>query len=165
MTDSFDLNSMQNIGANGYINSQQKIGNNYLRATQVQSLQFQPTQEISRPFNWLTQSSFDSFQPSIYGASISESQSTLLFNTNRRAIKPAVGASDSHSNKSLDDETNEEILRLRRRFQKEQSSDQQNRFFARKQIEKKSQEEELKKQLKQKRISHVEKYRQYRYDC
>ena len=54
-----------------------------------------------------------------------------------------------------------DIARLRRRFLKDNNLET-NKFFARKQIEKKTKEDELKKQLKMKRSNLVEKYRQYR---
>ena len=54
-----------------------------------------------------------------------------------------------------------DIARLRRRFLKDNNLET-NKFFARKQIEKKTKEDELKKQLKMKRSYLVEKYRQYR---
>ena len=54
-----------------------------------------------------------------------------------------------------------DIARLRRRFLKDNNLET-NKFFARKQIEKKKKEDELKKQLKMKRSNLVEKYRQYR---
>ena len=54
-----------------------------------------------------------------------------------------------------------DIARLRRRFLKDNNLET-NKFFARKQIEKKTKEDELKKRLKMKRSNLVEKYRQYR---
>ena len=110
---------------------QNQYGNNYLRATQAQSLQFQPTQEVtsksmSRPFNWLTQSSLESFQPSLYGASFTESQSALLFSVNRKV--------DNQTKFTNQNDSEQDILRLRRKFVRDQSNEQQSRFFARKQV-------------------------------
>jgi DNA-dependent protein kinase catalytic subunit len=133
-----------------------------LRATQQQSLQFQPTQEAGSggaktTYNWLTQSSVDTFQASFANYSFSESQSALLFNTGKKSAKNV----DSLTSNSNANESDQDILRLRRRFAKDKTV-AQHRFFARKQIDKKNKEEEFKKQLKLKRSSHVEKYRQYR---
>lgn len=109
---------------------QPNIPNN-LRATQ-QSLQFQPTQDISksRAYNWLTQSSIDTFQSSLTQSGFNETQSALLFQSSK---KPA-------QNQTSDSE--QDILRLRRRFVRDKTQ-VQSRFFARRQIEK-SKEEELK---------------------
>ena len=61
-----------------------------LRLTQ-QTLQFQPTQDIfsgQSVYNWLTQSNYDTFRDTFATGTLSESsQSTLLFNTNKRTIK------------------------------------------------------------------------------
>ncbi len=96
--------------------------NNFLRATQTQSLQFQATQDIKIPYNWLNQTYMDTFKiGSSYGSLFSESQSALLFSVNRKTV--------------LSNENDQEILRLRRKFVKDNTtSDQQNRFFARKQV-------------------------------
>ncbi len=129
---SFNNDSLYDFNSNSNMNQQQQqYGNNYLRATQVQSLQFQPTQEINsksliKPFNWLTQSSLDSFQPSLYGASFTESQSALLFSINRKV--------DSQNIVSNPRDSDQDILRLRRKFVRDQSNEQQSRFFARKQV-------------------------------
>ncbi|CAF0815340.1 unnamed protein product [Brachionus calyciflorus] len=113
-----------------------------LRATQ-QTLQFQPTLKVSG-FNWLTQSSVDTFVDS----SIIENKSALLFK-------------NSTTSKSTTNTDENEIQKLRKRFLKDKTENQ-NRFFARKQNEKKARDEEYKKQLKTKRENHVEKYRTYR---
>ena len=117
-----------------------------LRATQNQSLQFQATQDLKLPYNWLTQSNCYTLKDSLQTGSLSDTQSTLLF---KQRVKTVA------INEQMD------IARLRRRFLKDNNLET-NKFFARKQIEKKTKEDELKKQFKMKRSNHVEKYRQYR---
>lgn len=135
------------------------LANNYaLRATQQQSLQFQATQDILGPiktaYNWLTQSNVDTLKESLMSASLSDTQSTLLFNNVKKTIYLQTGESNNNS-------ADQNIIRLRRRFLKD-NNQETNKFFARKQIERKNKEEEIKKQLKLKRLGHVEKYRKYR---
>lgn len=112
---------------------------NYLRATQQQSLQFQPTQQAdpaaagrSGVYDWLTQSSMDTFQASLMSASISDTQSALLFNMNR---KPAVKGSSlgKTDNSSSNHESDLDIYRLRRRFVRDNKV-AQSKYFARKQV-------------------------------
>jgi len=108
--------------------------NNNLRATQQQSLQFQPTQEIGKnlikmPYNWITQSSVDTLQSSLTNYSYGESQSSLLFSHNKKpSILNQGNSSDTNSSNDAKD-----ILRLRRRFAKDKTTEQ-SRFFARKQV-------------------------------
>jgi DNA-dependent protein kinase catalytic subunit len=105
--------------------------NAVLRATQQQTLQFQPTQEVTTSkavYNWLTQSSIDTLQTSLTG-SFSESQSALMFNVYK---KNATNKSATTTTK-MTSENEQEVLRLRRRFLKDKS-DSHNRFFARKQV-------------------------------
>jgi DNA-dependent protein kinase catalytic subunit len=104
---------------------------NLLRATQQSSLlQFQPTQDAftskKAPYNWLTQSSLDTFQMNLLGSSLNESQSMLLFNTNKRNDTKSGTSSNST------DQTDQDIFRLRRRFLKDKEAEI--RFFARKQV-------------------------------
>ena len=98
-----------------------------LRATQQQSLQFQPTQEAKGPYNWLTQSSLDTYQVNLMASSLSESQTTLLFNTNKKQ------AIDSGSKGEQLDNTNRDIFRLRRRFLREDKI-AETKYHARKQV-------------------------------
>jgi DNA-dependent protein kinase catalytic subunit len=111
-----------------------------LRATQQQqSLQFQPTQEQSKlkAYNWLTQSSIDTFQASLMLGTLGDStQSALLFNQSKsRPIyktngTAAVGQKQPQALAELD----EDVLRLRRRFRKDRSVAEMSRFFARKNV-------------------------------
>lgn len=135
--------------------SEQSLGMN-LRATQ-QSLQFQPTQEIGKSaYNWLTQSNVDTMQASLISSSLSETQSALLFTHGRKLTNK-----DQSGSGGLMMNSDDEILKLRKRFIKDKSA-AQSRFFARKQIEKKSREEEMRRELSAKRLNRVEKYRVYR---
>lgn len=109
--------------------NQGAFGNN-LRATQQQSLQFQPTQDLGNSnnkrmaYNWLTQSSVNT-QSSFSMPTFTESQSSLLFSTSR-----ALGKSSSKSNESETD-----ILRLRRRFFKS-TTEMQSKFLEKNKYEK-----------------------------
>lgn len=89
----------------------------------------------------MTQSNIDTFSDT----ALIETKSSLLFKSEEKK-------------KDLNER---EVLKLRRRFLKDKT-DNQSKFFARKQIEKKTRDEDLRKQLKAKRESHVEKYRSYR---
>ena len=121
--------------AYGGMSSVASQGNN-LRATQQQSLQFQATQEIGKhtsktPYNWLTQSSVDTLQSSLTSYSYGESQSSMLFSHGKKPLnRLAINASDA-ANGATD--SNQDILRLRRRFAKDKNTEQ-SRFFARKQV-------------------------------
>ena len=110
------------ISIDGSINSQVhgETANSFqqLRATQQQSLQFQPTQETKGPYNWLTQSSLDTYQVNLMNSSLSESQTSLLFNTNK-----AVNVEDS----------DKDIFRLRRRFLREDKV-ASTKYYAMKQV-------------------------------
>ena len=113
----FDHNS------DGSVSSQSYGGEfNQLRATQMQSLQFQPTQDAKGPYNWLTQSSLDTFQVNQMVSSSSESQTTLLFNTNKT---------------SKIDDSDKEIFRLRRRFLREDKT-ASTKYHARRQVNEKN---------------------------
>ncbi len=121
---------------------------NNLRATQQQTLQFQATQEMSGgAYNWLTQTTLkDTLKDSLgFGGTLSETQSTLLFSVNKGlgAAKAGGGSEAGGHDKDQD------ILRLRRRFLKDTSAKSTSRFFARKQIERQSKEQETQKELKQ----------------
>jgi DNA-dependent protein kinase catalytic subunit len=105
-------------------------GNMYLRATVQQSLQFQPTQEQAgrSAYNWLTQSSVDTLQASL-SSSLSETQSALLFSSNNRRF----GANKNQTDPSGLLNSDQDILKLRKRFMRDKTV-AQNRFFARKQV-------------------------------
>ena len=125
----FNFNAANGFGVNA---TQDK---NNLRATQQQSLQFQPTQEVGKsaikmPYNWITQSSVDTLQSTLTSYSYGESQSSLLFSQNRRILN-AKSVNSSDDNNSSNDV--QDILRLRRRFAKDKTTEQ-SRFFARKQV-------------------------------
>lgn len=108
---------------------------NNLRATQQQTLQFQATQDISgssqtnkkMPYNWLTQSNVDTLNDSMSFGTFSETQSTLLFNTSKKKVQNFGNAPETIGSGDQD------ILRLRRRFLKDKTTDQ-TRFYARKQV-------------------------------
>ena len=170
-----------------------------------QSLQFQPTQDIVaagggrmqqqqqqgksrgtlQPFNWLTQTNnVDTFQTSVFDSlgatqsSLSSSGSNsgvLLFTSNRRPISSAAQAG---ADAAPQDQVDQSILRLRRRFMRDKmtsnnnmsssvsrgnsSVEQANRFFAIKQAERKDKADEARKQMRMRRLTHVQSYRQYR---
>ncbi len=108
--------------------SQSNNANFYLRATQQQSLQFQPTQA----YNWLTQQSIDTLQSSLmYSGSLGETQSALLFNIGPKTNK--LGNYKIDHSSDLMSNSDREILKLRKRFIKDKTVTQ-NRFFARKQV-------------------------------
>lgn len=136
-----------------------KNSNNYLRATQQGSMmQFQATQDVASglagskqapgAYNWLTQSSMDTLQSSLFSGTLAETQSALLFsNSGRKATNHAANANRSskdassstsssanggHSQSSGD--IDRDVYRLRRRFVKDLSTTAQSRFFARKQV-------------------------------
>jgi len=121
---------------------------NNLRATQQQTLQFQATQEMSGgAYNWLTQTTLkDTLKDSLgFGGTLSETQSTLLFSVNKGlGVAKAGGGSETGGH-----DKDQDILRLRRRFLKDTSAKSTSRFFARKQIERQSKEQETQKELKQ----------------
>jgi DNA-dependent protein kinase catalytic subunit len=133
------VNSFQDSSLQADASSLSQHGFN-LRATQIQSLQFQPTQEVSSstsgsnhgkaiksPYNWLTQSSIDTLQSSLALASHSfgETQSSMLFS--HRKFQPNSDKSDSSNSSSSS--SNQDILRLRRRFIKDKGQTEQSRFF------------------------------------
>ena len=123
------LNSM----LESYDSSMQASFSNNLRATQQQSLQFQPTQENmgnhKTPYNWLTQSNVDTFKESLSMGTLGDTQSTLLFSTNKRSVKTNTSTSGVE-----DASSDQDILRLRRRFLKDKTT-VQTKFHARKQVE------------------------------
>ncbi len=158
--DTINLSLSSDVSSLNVYNDISSANNYALRATQQQSLQFQATQDILGPiktaYNWLTQSNVDMLKESLMSASLSDTQSTLLFNNVKKSIYLQTGESNNTNNSA-----DQNITRLRRRFLKD-NNQETNKFFARKQIERKNKEEEIKKQLKLKRLGHVEKYRKYR---
>ena len=121
----------KSVNNNHQQTASQAVGNMYLFATVQQSLQFQPTQEMGKlAYNWLTQSSVDTLQASLSSASMSETQSALLFSTGQNK------QTAPHQSGSLNDgvkNSDQDILKLRKRFMRDKSVTQ-NRFFARKQV-------------------------------
>lgn len=116
--------------------------NNYLRATQQNSLQFQATQEPGKTgnanaYNWLTQSSMDTLQSSLFSGSFSETQSALLFSSSNLKNSKAKSSLFNEGTTQVND-SDRDIYRLRRRFVKDQNPSVQNRFYARKQVKKKT---------------------------
>lgn len=118
--------------------------NNNLRATQQGSmLQFQATQDINSTskqpdaYNWLTQSSMDTLQSSLFSGTMTETQSALLFSSNRKSLPNASSnrsTRDVPTSNMPSNDIDRDIYRLRRRFVKDLSTTAQSRFFARKQV-------------------------------
>ena len=126
------------FGAGHAYQHKNNASGNHLRATQQQSLQFQPTQELGKhsiktPYNWLTQSSIDTLQSSLTNYTYGESQSSLLFSHGKKMSNKVLSTEDGNSTT----EANQDILRLRRRFAKDKPTEQ-SRFFARKQVNSKN---------------------------
>ncbi|XP_056377813.1 DNA-dependent protein kinase catalytic subunit isoform X2 [Hyla sarda] len=146
-----------------------------LRATQ-QHYQFTPTQNIGgrSSFNWLTGSSMDTLGS--YSADSSDSlSSTLLFTSRsekaqRGSFKP-VGPNfgkrrlglpgDETDSKAKGIEKRSEILRLRRRFLKDQ--EKLSIIYAKKGSAEQKKEKELKVEQKMKQDAQVILYRSYRH--
>ncbi|XP_078611931.1 DNA-dependent protein kinase catalytic subunit-like isoform X2 [Branchiostoma floridae x Branchiostoma japonicum] len=148
-----------------------------LRATQ-DVLQFTATQATAVPknaYNWLTQSSLDTFAD--YSIPLgTETQSSLLFTTDasKKAAKarrlkpvgPGFGSDrlsagrDQTDGRAADDSQQSEILRLKRRFLKDQ--DVTRAYHARRQIRAQRMREERVKEQRAKRGNLVTLYRQYR---
>ncbi|KAM4028882.1 DNA-dependent protein kinase catalytic subunit [Anomaloglossus baeobatrachus] len=147
-----------------------------LRATQ-QHYQFTPTQNIGgrSSFNWLTGSTMDTM--SSFSADSSESlSSTLLFSskrnvkTQKRSFKPAgpnfgqrrLGLpGDETDSKAKGIEERSDILRLRRRFLKDQ--EKLSIIYARKGVAEQKREKEIKVEQKMKQDAQVVLYRSYRH--
>lgn len=129
-----------------------------LRATQQSSLQFQATQDMLAPggigvvtYDWLTQSSVDTFKES--QGVFSEAQSTMLFNAQGKRMQQSkhynqnsqIGARGAVGGVSSTGQAaaaaaqgslmsaEQDIMRLRRRFLKDKSTNQV-KFYARKQV-------------------------------
>ncbi|XP_058033644.1 DNA-dependent protein kinase catalytic subunit [Ahaetulla prasina] len=159
--------SQSAVTQEGYLGGQ-------LRATQ-QQFEFTPTQNISgrSSFNWLVGNSVDTFADSTVPSS-SESVSMLLINkrTDRsyktafKPLSPNFGKKrlglpgDEVDSKTKDTDEHREILRLRRRFLKDQ--EKLSLIYARKGVAEQKQEKEIKTQLKIKHDAQITLYRKYR---
>ncbi|XP_053105021.1 DNA-dependent protein kinase catalytic subunit isoform X2 [Hemicordylus capensis] len=147
-----------------------------LRATQ-QKYEFTPTQNFSgrSSFNWLIGNSVDTFAEStVPSSSESVYSSMLLINkqaarSQRTAFKPLgpnfggkrlglPGDEVDSKTKGIDERA--EILRLRRRFLKDQ--EKLSLIYAKKGVAEQKQEKEIKTQLKLKHDAQVTLYRRYR---
>ncbi|XP_010628625.1 DNA-dependent protein kinase catalytic subunit [Fukomys damarensis] len=149
-----------------------------VRATQ-QQYDFTPTQtaEGRSSFNWLTGSSIDPLadytMPSLSSDSLS---SSLLFAHKRseksqrvpsKSVGPNFGEKrlslpgDEVDNKVKDTDNRAEILRLRRRFLKNQ--EKLSLIYAKKGIVEQKREKEIKSELKMKQDAHIILYRSYRH--
>ncbi|PKU35877.1 hypothetical protein llap_13819 [Limosa lapponica baueri] len=147
-----------------------------VRATQRQ-YEFTPTQHVSgrSSFNWLTGSSVDTLaEYAVPSFSESLSSSMLLVNKQNEKFKQAtfkpVGPDfgkkrlglpgDEVDSKTKGIEERAEILRLRRRFLKDQ--DKLSLIYARKGVAEQKREKEMKSELKMKYDAQVTLYRSYR---
>ncbi|XP_062986775.1 DNA-dependent protein kinase catalytic subunit [Elgaria multicarinata webbii] len=156
--------------------SQEGSMSGQLRATQ-QQFEFTPTQNISgrSSFNWLIGNSVDTLaEYTVSSSSESLSSSMLLINkradrTHGAAFKP-LGPNfgkkrpglpgDEVDSKAKGIDERAEILRLRRRFLKDQ--EKLSLIYARKGVAEQKQEKEMKTQLKMKHDAQVTLYRKYR---
>ncbi|XP_043921659.1 DNA-dependent protein kinase catalytic subunit [Protopterus annectens] len=157
--------------------SNQGSAGHQLRATQ-QKLEFTPTQNMGgrSSFNWLTGNSLDTFMEySLPSASESSSSSLLVYSkpgqkrAHAKPLGPDFGKKrlalpgdevDSGS-KALAASQRADILRLRRRFLKDQ--EKVSLYFARKGVEEQKQEKKEKAELQMKRDAQITLYRSYRY--
>ncbi|KAL3877683.1 hypothetical protein ACJMK2_035352, partial [Sinanodonta woodiana] len=152
-----------------------------VRATQA--AQFSATMEPGSargPFNWLTQSSLDTYSDqSIPGLDTQSTQSSLLFTIGsldmaaRVAIRQPFGkpghrfgkrrnvsSKPASGEKKGESEQGSEILRLKRRFIKDQENT--GIYFAKQQIRLKQMREEIQREQKLQREHQVTMYRKYR---
>ncbi|XP_045857456.1 DNA-dependent protein kinase catalytic subunit isoform X2 [Meles meles] len=147
-----------------------------IRATQ-QQYDFTPTQTADgrSSFNWLTGSSIDPLMDYAVSSSSDSSSSSLLFAHKRseksqraplKSVGPDFGKKrlglpgDEVDNKAKGIDNWTEILRLRRRFIKDQ--EKLNLIYARKGIAEQKREKEIKSELKMKHDAQVILYRSYR---
>ncbi|KAG9478931.1 hypothetical protein GDO78_012545 [Eleutherodactylus coqui] len=155
---------------------EQESGGGQLRATQ-QHYQFTPTQNISgrSSFNWLIGTSMDTLGS--YPADSLESLSSSLLYTSTRSQKTQRGSfkplganfgkrrlglpGDETDSKAKGIEKRSEILRLRRRFLKDQ--EKLNIIYARKGVAEQKREKEVKVEQKMKQDAQVVLYRSYRH--
>uniref|UniRef100_A0A8C7BY96 DNA-dependent protein kinase catalytic subunit n=1 Tax=Neovison vison TaxID=452646 RepID=A0A8C7BY96_NEOVI len=147
-----------------------------IRATQ-QQYDFTPTQTADgrSSFNWLTGSSIDPLMDYTVSSSSDSSSSSLLFAHKRsekfqrtplKSVGPDFGKKrlglpgDEVDNKTKGIDNRTEILRLRRRFIKDQ--EKLSLIYARKGIAEQKREKEIKSELKMKHDAQVILYRSYR---
>ncbi|XP_032697087.1 DNA-dependent protein kinase catalytic subunit isoform X3 [Lontra canadensis] len=147
-----------------------------IRATQ-QQYDFTPTQTADgrSSFNWLTGSSIDPLMDYTVSSSSDSSSSSLLFAHKRsekfqraplKSVGPDFGKKrlglpgDEVDNKTKGIDNRTEILRLRRRFIKDQ--EKLSLIYARKGIAEQKREKEIKRELKMKHDAQVILYRSYR---
>ncbi|KYO26142.1 DNA-dependent protein kinase catalytic subunit isoform B [Alligator mississippiensis] len=147
-----------------------------VRATQ-QQYEFTPTQNVSgrKSFNWLTGSSIDTLTEYTVPSSSESLSSSMLF-VNKRSEKSQRGTlkpvgpnfgkkklglpGDEVDSTTKDINERAEILRLRRRFLKDQ--EKLSVIYARKGVAEQKREKEIKTELTMKRDAQVTLYRSYR---
>ncbi|XP_072708622.1 DNA-dependent protein kinase catalytic subunit isoform X1 [Ciconia boyciana] len=164
-----NLSQERSLSASGSVSGR-------VRATQRQ-YEFTPTQHVSgrSSFNWLTGSSIDTLaEYTVPSSSESLSSSMLLVNKRSEKFKQAtfkpVGPDfgkkrlglpgDEVDSKTKGTEERAEILRLRRRFLKDQ--EKLSLIYARKGVAEQKREKEMKSELKMKYDAQVTLYRSYR---
>uniref|UniRef100_A0A8C8B914 DNA-dependent protein kinase catalytic subunit n=1 Tax=Otus sunia TaxID=257818 RepID=A0A8C8B914_9STRI len=164
-----NLSQQRSLSASGSIGGR-------VRATQRQ-YEFTPTQHVGgrSSFNWLTGSSIDTLaEYTVPSSSESFSSSMLLVNKRSEKLKQAtfkpVGPDfgkkrlglpgDEVDSKTKGIEERAEILRLRRRFLKDQ--EKLSLIYARKGVAEQKREKEMKSELKMKYDAQVTLYRSYR---
>ncbi|KAM9024210.1 DNA-dependent protein kinase catalytic subunit [Ara ararauna] len=164
-----NLSQERSLSSSGSVSGQ-------VRATQRQ-YEFTPTQHASgrSSFNWLTGSSIDTLaEYAVPSSSESVSSSMLLVNKRSEKFKQAtckpVGPDfgkkrlgfpgDEVDGKTKGTEERAEILRLRRRFLKDQ--EKLSLIYARKGVAEQKREKEMKSELKMKYDAQVTLYRSYR---
>ncbi|XP_072855016.2 DNA-dependent protein kinase catalytic subunit [Pogona vitticeps] len=156
--------------------SQEGTMGGHVRATQ-QQYEFTPTQNVGgkSSFNWLIGSSIDTFAE-YTASSSSESLSSSMLLINKRADKshravlkplgPGFGGKrlglpgDEVDSKAKVIDIRADILRLRRRFLKDQ--EKLSLIYAKKGVAEQKQEKEMKTQMKMKHDAQVTLYRKYR---
>ncbi|XP_004680100.1 PREDICTED: DNA-dependent protein kinase catalytic subunit [Condylura cristata] len=156
--------------------SAQGISARQIRATQQQT-DFTPTQNADErsSFNWLTRSSIDPLTDYTVSSSFESSSSSLLFahqkneksqRTSLKLVGPDFGKKrlglpgDEMDKEAKGIDNRAEILRLRRRFLKDQ--EKLSLIYARKGLVEQKREKELKSELKMKHDAQVILYRSYR---
>ncbi|CAD5112585.1 DgyrCDS1798 [Dimorphilus gyrociliatus] len=150
---------------NSLMDSTQAGGEGYIRATQ--DGEFSQTIDVAtakkRPFNWLTQSTVDTFAESGTLSTLStptQSESNLLFSNVKKIKSPKKKLDAAKATTSEQGEDTDEILRLRRRFLKDSESKQL--YFVKKQIRQRNMRKEIEKERKERRENQVTIYRKYR---
>uniref|UniRef100_A0A8D0GIE8 DNA-dependent protein kinase catalytic subunit n=1 Tax=Sphenodon punctatus TaxID=8508 RepID=A0A8D0GIE8_SPHPU len=165
----------RNQSQEGTVSTNTSLGGQ-LRATQ-QQYEFTPTQNVSgrSSFNWLTGSSVDTLAEYTVPSSSESLSASMLFVTKRsdksqRATFKPVGPNfgkkrlglpgDEVDSKTKGIDERAEILRLRRRFLKDQ--EKLSLIYARKVVAEQKREKEMKTELKMKHDAQVTLYRKYR---